>query len=103
MSSKTLIEKQTGAVTIIKWVNVTQEMLPATFQAFGLAGVEVVPILWSPDNKLTSEAAQQEGSAVELTATNNNMAVNSPGLFGVTKPTTGAAVGVFFASGVVGN
>ena len=100
MTAQTLIKPQTAAIEAIKFVKVDSNIVPATLIATGLTGKEVVPIYVTPDGGETSELASQESVAVELTATNNVISVNTPVYLGVSKPLTAAAVGVYLASGI---
>ena len=93
-----LIAPQTAAVTVAVPFAVQQRFLKATLMATGLAGAEAIPVLFSVDDGVTFEAASELGTAVELTATNNTTAINSPILLGVTKPATAGAVGVYIMS-----
>jgi len=97
MAALTLIPSQTAAVTVVVFHSLTEQDVPATVLAIGLAGAESVPVRVSVDDGGTSEAASQGGTAVTLTATDNILAVNTPMTIGVTKPTTAGAAGVFIA------
>ena len=97
--SQTLIPAATDAETTQKVAKIRQEALPATLFATGLAGVEVATVFISPDGGGTFEAMFQGGTAVELTATNNIISINSPMTIGVTKDATASAAGVFLNSG----
>ena len=94
---QTIIPLQTTAETDIKSVQITGEMWPVTIIARGLQGAEVVPVFFSVDDEVTFETVFQEGAAVELTATNKVVTINSPMRIGVTKPTTAGQAGVFLA------
>lgn len=94
---QTIIPLQTAEETDVKRVQITGKMWPVTLIARGLAGAEVVPVFFSVDDGITFETVFQEGSVVELTATNKVVTVNSPITIGVTKPTTAGEAGVFLA------
>ncbi len=96
---QTLIALATGAETDVKEAKIIQDQVPATLIARGLAGVEVVPVLFSTDNGATFENVFEGGSQVTLTATNKTFTINSPIHIGVTKPTTAGNAGVFLAVG----
>ena len=96
-TAQEIIAKQTGAVTTPVFVRVRKEMIPATIMADGLAGVEKAVVLRSVDGGETNEPAQQDGAAVELTATNNTITVNSPMMLGFTKEASVGAAGVFLS------
>lgn len=97
MPPQTLIEPTTAAVSQIAFVDVTQDMVPATIIATGLAGVEETQVLVSVDDGATSQAAIQEGTTIVLTVTDTVKSVNSPMMIGVTKDATVGASGVFLA------
>jgi len=97
--SQTLIAPVTAAVTVAKVVKIRQEALPATLFATGLAGIEKAVVNISQDAGATLTPAFQDGTAVELTATNNTIAINSPMTIGVTKGGTAVAAGVFLNTG----
>lgn len=97
MPPQTLIEPTTDAVSLVRFVDVTQDMVPATLIATGLATTEEAQVLVSVDDGSTSQAAQQEGTTVVLTATDTVKSVNSPMMVGVTKDATVASSGVFLA------
>ena len=99
MTAQVLIKPQTAAVTDIKFVKVNSNTVPATLVATGLTGKEVIPIYITPDGGATSELASQYDVAVELTATNNVISVNTPVHLGVGKPLTASKVGVYLANG----
>ena len=90
-----LIEPQTGAVTVEASFQVAQKYLPATLMATGLAGAETVAVLFSVNGGSTWEPVAQDGSDLELTATANMYAVESPLMLAVTKTATAAASGVY--------
>lgn len=94
---QTLIEPTVSATTIVKFVDVTQSMVPATLIASGLATTEEVQILVSIDNGATSFAAQVEGTTEILTATDFITTINSPMMVGVTKDATAGLSGVFLS------
>lgn len=99
MAALTLIAQQTPAVSVPRQFRVKQLSLPMTLIATNLAGSEEVDVFVSVDDGLNFEAVFQDGAAVALTATANTMAVNSPGLFAVTKDATAGLAGVFLAGG----
>jgi len=91
----TLIEPTTSAVTTVVPYAVDQRFLPGSIFAPDLAGSEAVQVLYSIDNGENFVAAQEGGSAVTLTETNNEQIILGPVLLGVTKDATVSAVGVF--------
>lgn len=90
-----LIKAQTGAVTTPAVFPVVQKALPATVSASNLAGSESVAILFSVDGGSTFEPMSQGGAALELTATDNQLTIESPLMLGVTKSATAGLSGVF--------
>ncbi|MEE8233706.1 MAG: hypothetical protein V3R41_03405 [Gammaproteobacteria bacterium] len=97
--SQVIIAPVTAVVTVAKIVKIRQEALPATLFATGLAGVEKAVVNISPDGGDSLTPAAQSGTAVELTATNNTIAINSPMTIGITKTATAGAAGVFLNTG----
>ena len=97
--SQTLIPAATAAETTEKIAKIRQEALPATLFATGLAGSEKAVVSISPDGGATFVEVQQEGVAIELTAINNTISINSPMTIGVTKEATVSAAGVFLNTG----
>lgn len=97
MASQTLIEETTSAVTTPAFVKVTQDMVPATLIASGLATTEEAQVLVSVDDGVTNQEVLQEGTTVVLTATDTVKSINSPMMVGVTKDATVAAGGVFLS------
>ena len=76
---------------------VTQDRLPCTILADGLATTEEVQLSWSIDGGTTWVPLLQGGAAIVLTATINAVPITSPMLIGVTKDATAAACGVYVA------
>lgn len=97
MPPQTLIEPTTSAVSTVAFVDVTQAMVPATIIATGLVSAEEAQVLVSIDDGETSQAAQQEGTTVVLSATDTVKSINSPMMIGVTKDATVSPSGVFLA------
>lgn len=97
MPPQTLIEPTTDVTTLVKFVNITQEMVPATLLATNLAGAEEVQVLISSDDGATSQAVQQEGTTVVLALTDSVKSINSPMMVGVTKDATLGLCGVFIS------
>ena len=94
-SSQTIIKPTIPVVTINVPFPVIKSMLPGTLSATNLATTEKVTVSFSHDGGKTFEAAK-DGAAVELTATKNQLSINSPVYMGITKSATVAACGVFF-------
>lgn len=90
----TLITPKTGAEATVSDYGLTQSDVPATIEASDLSGAEAIPVMKSGDNGTTWEALVIDGTAIELTATNNSIGIYSPFRIGVTKPVTVNAVGV---------
>ncbi len=99
MTAQKLIDPTTSAITDPVIVKIDDNVAPATLIAEGLTGVEVISVLVSNDGGATTQQAFQNGTAVELTATNNTLSVNTPVTVGLIKPVTGSAAGVFLSSG----
>ena len=99
MASQILIDPTTLAITDPVIVKVDASVTPATLVAEGLTGVEVISVLVSTDDGTTTQQSFQNDTAVELTATNNTLSVNTPVTIGLLKPITGSAAGVFLSSG----
>ncbi len=97
MPAQTLIAETTDVVTAPVFVDVTLNMIPATLIGTNLAAAEEAQVLVSVDDGANSQAAQQEGSTVVLTATDSVKSINSPMMIGVTKDATVSASGVFLA------
>lgn len=97
MAAQPLIAETINAITDVQFVNVTQEMVPATLIATNLVSAEEAQVLVSVDDGATTQPAIQEGTTVLLTATDNVKSVNSPMMIGVTKDATVSAAGVFLA------
>ena len=85
MPTKILIPAATTAGTVDQ--DITRAAVPITAVATGL-GAEVITVLVSADAGKTFEAAFQDGTAVELTATNNIYKIDSPGQWRFSKPST---------------
>ena len=95
MALITLITPATGAEITEQGFICTKGLIPVTISAPLLESAEVVPILVTTDGGTVWSALFKDGSAVELTATNNAVTVYGPLHIGVTKPITNALVGVF--------
>lgn len=98
MAAQQIFAKQTAAVTIPAIVKISQEQLPATLIGDGLTGADAIPINVTVDDGVTNYAAEQQGTAVTLTTTNNTIAINSPMTLRLTKPVTAGTAGVFLAA-----
>lgn len=90
-----LIAPTTTAVTTEVPFPIGMSSLKATLMATGLEGAEAIPVSFSVDNGVSFFPASEFGTAIELTATTNTVAINSPIFIGVTKPATSGAVGVY--------
>jgi hypothetical protein len=94
----TLIAGSTGAITAE--FGATADRLPVTLLAVGLAGAEVATIKHSGDDGTTFTTTYQEGSVVELTATNNVLALHAPGHYRIDKGTTAGAAAIYLSEKV---
>ena len=90
-----LIAPTTDAVATHVTFPIEQRFLPASIFATGLAGVEEVDLFFSVDNGVTFLAAQQDGSPVTLSLTNNEQSIVAPIFLGITKDATVSAAGVY--------
>jgi len=91
------------ATTAVKNGNlivITQELLPGFLWATGLSSTDSIPIKVTPDKGVTKEPFFQDGSAVVLTPTNKGEAIKAPMTLVIDKPTTAAAVAIYFNSGL---
>ena len=83
------------AATTVEAVSYTvgRGSVPLTAIATGL-GAEVITVLVSADEGLTFEAVSQDGTALEITATNNVVMIRSPGLYRFSKPSGSSIVAI---------
>ena len=102
MPTQTLIEP-TQAAAASGPVTINREQLPLTLIATGLAGSDVITVNFSVDGGSNVTPAQQDGGPVQLTASNNVLAVRSPLVISVSKVDTSSepsTAGAFLSSGV---
>ena len=92
--STTIISAQTTAATGDFSASKNTQQLPATLFASGLAGAEVANVMFSADGGLTYTNLFENGTQVQLTATNNAVTIYGPGMYRVSKGITVAAVPV---------
>lgn len=97
MPPQQFFEATTDAVSVASFIDVTQDMVPATLIATNLVSAEEAQVLVSVDDGASSQVAFQEGTAVVLTATDSTKSINSPMMVGVTKDATVSAGTVFLA------
>ncbi len=95
MASRELIAPQTGAVSTQVPFDITLNRCPCTLHAPALTLAETVDVYISFDNGTTWDVLYVEGTAVQLTATDNAKTFYGPCHIGVTKSATAAAVGVY--------
>ena len=97
--SKEIIVPATGAVTSgnIR-IYVDNDRVPSTFIQQGLAGAEEAVLQVSYDGGTTFVDVYINSTKQSLSATNNVLTINAPGIYKIAKGASAAAAGVYLVT-----